>query len=157
MVSALASAVCGCAWQEGPGASSGQGDLIVEQMPILYQRGGTYCSMRSRARVVVRNKTQMALVPVADVPVDFGEQMVLFVTLGRVYSDRFAVRIERVWRQGRLIRVALTETYPAPGEAGPPQPCSPYYLVVVPRSDLNVEGFETEFPAESSLGGTRRW
>lgn len=117
-----------------------------EDWPILAQRRGIYCGLRNRLRVVIRDEAHMAMLPVPTMPVDFDSQMVLFVTLGQVFSDRYGVRIERLWREGRLIKVAMEEIYPAAGEAGPPRPCSPYHLVVVPRSDLNVEGFATEIP-----------
>jgi len=126
-----------------------RGGVAGEDLPILFQQRGTYCGVRDRLRVVVRDEARMAMLPVPAVPVDFSRQMVLFVTLGRVFSDRYGVRIERVWREGRVIRGAIEETYPPPGEAGPLRPCSPYHLVVVPRSELNVEGFATEIPARA--------
>jgi len=147
LLCALTAALAGCLSPERRPADTVRTLPAGEDLPILFQQRGTYCGVRDRLRVVVRDEAHMAMLPVP--PVDFSRQMVLFVTLGRVFSDRYGVRIERVWREGRVIRGAIEETYPPPGEAGPLRPCSPYHLVVVPRSELNVEGFATEIPARA--------
>ena len=140
---AAAGGVVGC---QGEGSNIFRGDPApeIEEYPVLYKKAGKYCGARQEMRLVVRDQPHMALVPVGDVPVDFSKQMVLFVTLGQVYSESYDVQIDRVWRQDRLVRVGITKSYPAAGEMGYPHPSSPYYLVVVPKSDLNVEGFGTE-------------
>ncbi len=50
----------------------------------------------------------MAFVPVGDVPVDFDKQMVLFVTMGQVYSDAYGIRIDRVWQHDHQLKVGIT-------------------------------------------------
>jgi len=90
----------------------------------------------------------MVLLPIADVPVDFDRQMVLFVTSGLVPSSGYGVRIERVWQQGNVVKVSLRYLYPGQRVSQPFEPCTPYHLVVVPKSDLNVEGFVVEPPPE---------
>ena len=136
------------------GAALFRGDPapIIEEYPILYQKAGKYCGAKQEMRLVVRDQAHMAFVPVGDVPVDFSSQMVLFVTTGQVYAESYDIQIDRVWRQDQLVRVGVTKTYPQAGETGYPHPCSPYYLVVVPKSDMNVEGFATEI-TPPKLGG----
>lgn len=143
--------VAGC---QGEGNNIFRGDPApeIEEYPILYKKAGKYCGAKQEMRLVVRDQAHMAFVPVGDVPVDFSQQMVLFVTLGQVYSDSYDVQIDRVWRQNREIRVGITKTYPPAGEMGYPHPSSPYCLVVVPKSDLNVEGFSTDI-VPPTLGG----
>lgn len=133
----------GCA-ERGQGLFRGDPAPQIEEYPVLYQKAGKYCGAKREMHLVVRDQAHMSFVPVSDVPVDFNSQMVLFVTLGEVYSQAYDVRIDRVWRQDRLIRVGITRSYPPVGEMGYPHASSPYSLVVVPRSDLNVEGFSAE-------------
>ena len=138
----------------GAGLFRGDPAPIIEEYPILYQKAGKYCGAKQEMRLVVRDQAHMAFVPVGDVPVDFSSQMVLFVTTGQVYAESYDIQIDRVWRQDQLVRVGVTKTYPQAGETGYPHPCSPYYLVVVPKSDMNVEGFATEItPAEAGRRG----
>ncbi len=145
--------LAGCQMQ---GATMFGGDPApeIEEYSILYQKGGKYCGAKHEMRLVVRDQAHMAFVPVGDVPVDFSRQMVLFVTLGQVYSESYDVQIDRVWRQNREVRVGITKTYPPSGEMNYPHPSSPYYLVVVPKSDLNVEGFATEAAPPKITGET---
>lgn len=146
--------VAGCA-NQGQGFFRGDPPPDIEEYAILYQKAGKYCGAKQEMRLVVRDQAHMAFVPVGDVPVDFNTQMVLFVTLGQVYSESYDIQIDRVWRQDRLVRVGITKTYPQSGEMGYPHPTSPYYLVVVPKNDLNVEGFATEGVAPKMAGEER--
>jgi len=135
----------GCVQQEGKNwLGSGDPFPEIREFAIKYTKEGKYCGAKTPLRLVVRDAAHMALVPVGDVPVNFETDMVLFVTLGQVYSDSYGIRIERVWQQGQVLKVGIAVAHPEPGEMGVPQPCSPYYLAVVPKSDLNVEGFVTE-------------
>jgi hypothetical protein len=143
LVMAALAGVPGCV-EQGAGLFRNEPAPIIEEYPIFYQKAGKYCGAKREMRLVVRDQAHMAFVPVGDVPVDFNSQMVLFVTTGQVYSESYDIQIDRVWRQGRLVRVGITKTYPQAGEMGFPHPCSPYHLVVVPKSDLNVEGFVAE-------------
>jgi hypothetical protein len=137
----------GCA-EQGRGLFTGP-IPIIEEFPVYYNKTGKYCGAKGPLRLVVRDQGHMAFVPVSDVPVDFDREMVLFVTMGQVYSDAYDIRIDRVWRQNQIVKVAITVTHPEPGEMGAPQPCSPYHLVVVPKSSLNVDGFVTEITPPS--------
>ncbi len=143
VVAGALAGLCGCA-AGGRGMAAEDAAAIVEEMPVDYHVSGKYCGRTEPLRLVVRDRAHMALVPIGDVPVDFDRQMVLFVTTGRVFSESYGIRIDRVWRQGRQIRVGITQIHPSAGETALPQPCSPYYLAVVPKSDLNVEGFVTQ-------------
>ncbi len=117
-------------------------DEEPEEFPILWERSGRYCDFTTPTRLVARNRAEMANCPISDVPVDFDKEMVLSVTLGRVFTDRLAIRIERVWREGSRIRVDVqTHKYGQPDREQIRMSC-PYHVVVVPRSDLNVaDGF----------------
>jgi hypothetical protein len=143
----------GCV-EHGAALFGGEPAPIIEEYPILYQKAGKYCGAKQEMRLVVRDQAHMAFVPVGDVPVDFNNQMVLFVTTGQVYSESYDIQIDRVWRQDRLVRVGITKTYPQAGEMSFPHPCSPYHLVVVPKTDLNVEGFVTEVTPPKMQGET---
>ncbi len=144
--------VTGCSDNQGMSLFRGEAPPAIEEYSVLYQKGGKYCGAKEELRLVVRDPAHMAFVPVGDVPVDFSNQMVLFVTTGQVYSEAYDVQIDRVWRQDRLVRVGITKVYPQAGEMGFPHPCSPYSLVVVPKSDCNVEGFVTEIAPPKSEG-----
>lgn len=142
---ALLAAVLTAGCVEGRGIWQAKDPIpVIQEFPIHYSKSGKYCGATQPLRLVVRDQGCMAFVPVGDVPVDFDTEMVLFVTLGQVYSDAYDIRIDRIWQHNHLIKVAITVPQPELGQMGAPQPCSPYYLAVVPRSDLNVEGFVTE-------------
>jgi hypothetical protein len=151
LILAAVGGVIGC---QGEGSNIFRGDPApeIEEYAVLYKKAGKYCGAKQEMRLVVRDQPHMAFVPVGDVPVDFSKQMVLFVTLGQVYSESYDVQIDRVWRQDRVVRVGITKSYPAAGEINYPHPSSPYYLVVVPKSDLNVVGFSTEI-TPPKMGG----
>lgn len=110
-----------------------------EDLPILFQRQGTHSNETQALQVVVRDPSTLAQIPLEDVPVDFATEMLLIVTLGRVTSDQYGVEIERVWRDGGLLRVQTLIRTPQLG--APVRPASPYCIAVVPRCPLNVEGF----------------
>mgnify|MGYP000156239434 CR=1 FL=1 len=95
-------------------------------------------------RLVVRDAGMLAQVPLVDIPVDFREQMVLIITLGRRLSDQYAVRINRVYRDGPRLRVDYEVTAPPPD--APLVVSSPFCMAVVPRCDLNVEDFSPALP-----------
>jgi len=128
---------------------AGAGAVLVRDLPILWQTSGLHCGIRVPLRLVVRDEAHMVLLPIADVPVDFDRQMVLFVTPGLVPSSGYGVRIERVWQQGNVVKVSLRYLHPAQRVSQPFEPCTPYHLVVVPKSDLNVEGFVVEPPPDA--------
>ncbi len=117
----------------------------VEDLPILWDKAGSYCNRTTPLRLVARNRAEMALCPISEVPVDFDHEMVLAATMGRVLSDGYAIRIERVYRQGSVIKVDVRIYRPPPvSQPSDIRPACPYHVVVVPRSDLNVEGFSPD-------------
>ncbi len=101
-------------------------------------------------QVVVRDPAMLARIPLADVSVNFADEMLLIVTLGRVTSDRYSVDVTRVWREGGRLRVEVTVTAPPPGV--PIAMAAPFCIAVVPRCDLNVADFAVEPPQR-----TRSW
>ena len=116
-----------------------------EELPILRQYVGVHSHEARAMRVVVRDRPTLARIPIHDVDVDFTREMLLIVTLGTVTSDEHAVRIERVWRDGHRLRVAVVRR--APPANAPLVMASPYCVAVVPRCDLNVIDFAPEPPA----------
>ncbi|MFH1418227.1 MAG: hypothetical protein ABII12_08090 [Planctomycetota bacterium] len=115
-----------------------------EELAILRQVHGTHCHETRPMQLVIRDAAALAQAPIVDVEVDFSREMLLIVTLGRVYSDQYAVRIDRVWRSGPRLEVATTIQTPAPG--APTRMASPYCIAVVPRCALNVAGFDASPP-----------
>lgn len=95
-------------------------------------------------RLAIRNAADLSQVPLDEFHVDFDKEMVLIVTLGRMPSDQYRVRITGVHRErGRLI--ADVEVIRPPADA-PLVVASPYCVAIVPRCDLPVEGFATRPP-----------
>ena len=115
-----------------------------EELPILRRLAGTHSHETLAMQIVVRDPATFAQIPLADVSVNFAKEMLLIVTLGRVTSDQYAVRIDRVWREGHELRVAVTMFSPQPGF--PVVMASPYCIAVVGRCDLNVAEFAPEPP-----------
>jgi len=122
-----------------------------EDLPILHQVQGTHSHEMRAMQLVIRDAATFARVPLVDVPVDFSQEMLLVVTLGRVPSDQYRVGIDRVWREGHKLRVAATVVTPAPG--APLVIASPYCIAVVRKCGLNVEGFSPEPPRRSRPWG----
>lgn len=123
---------------------------VGEELPVLRRVAGTHSHETRAMQVVVRDPAMLARIPLADVEVDFAQEMLLIVTLGRVTSDRFAVDVTRVWREGGRLRVEVTVTAPPAG--APVAMASPFCIAVVPRCDLNVADFAPEPPQR-----TRSW
>lgn len=122
-----------------------------EELPILHQEYGKHSHETRAMQLAIRNAQALALVPLCDVPVDFRQEMVLIVTLGRVPSDQYAIRIDRVWREGHKLRVATTVQIPPPN--APIRMASPYCIAVIPRCDLNVADFDAEPPSRDRSWG----
>jgi len=113
-------------------------------LPILRHAEGAHSHETTVLRVVIRDAETWSQLQVAEMPIDFEREMALVVTLGSVMSDRCRIVIERVWREGHRIRVR-TRTISPPPDA-PLEPAAPYFIAVVPRCDLNVEGFSATLP-----------
>lgn len=117
-----------------------------EEIPILWEHAGSASFIARPLRVVARDEATLAQVPVADVPVDWRTQMVLIAANGPVASDQIGIRIDRVWREGNRIRVQVHVLHPGDEKHGTVVQTSPYHIVIVPRSDLNVDGFSADVP-----------
>ncbi|MFO0973983.1 MAG: hypothetical protein U1A27_11170 [Phycisphaerae bacterium] len=98
-------------------------------------------------RLVIRDAATLARVPLIEIPVDFNEEMLLVVTLGRCLSDQYRIDIRRVWRDGGVLKVDYDVV--APPDDAPLVLASPFCIAVVPRCDLNVEGFSSQVPGRS--------
>jgi hypothetical protein len=115
-----------------------------QELTILNVIAGTHSHETRAMQIVIRDMATLAQVPLVDVPVNFANEMLLVVTLGRLNSDQFSVSIDRVVREGNVLRVTTTVRQPPPGV--PMVMASPYCIAVVPRCDLNVAGFSAVPP-----------
>jgi len=114
------------------------------ELPILRHHAGAHCHETRAMQLVIRDPATFARIPLCDVFVDFSEEMLLIVTLGRVTSDQFTVSIDRVRREGHELRVGLTIASPPPN--APVVMASPYCIAIVPHCDLNVADFSLAPP-----------
>ena len=117
-----------------------------EDLPIIWEASGTYSRLSRSVRIIARDRATLAQVPLAEVPVDFKTQMVLIAGLGPTASDNLGIRVKRVWREGSQIRVLERHIHPGPDEGQGLRPASPWTIAVVPRSDLNIEGYSARVP-----------
>lgn len=130
---------------------------VREDLPLVWQQSGTYSRVNRRLRVVARDMVTLARLPLTEVPVDFKTQMVLIAAQGPVPGDQVGIRITRVWREGSRIRVQEQPLHPGSQHTDNfLDLASPWTVVVVPRSDLNVEGYETRAPAGALSDKLRR-
>ncbi len=121
-------------------------DTTPEDIPILWEQSGSDSPLQRSVRFVARTPADLALIPITEVPVDFSRQMVLLTALGPAPGREFGVRITRVWREGTRIRVEERQIHPGLDTGASLQRSSPWCMVVVPRSDLNVEGYSGRLP-----------
>ena len=117
-----------------------------QELPVLRQKSGAFSSITRRLRLVVHDPGTLAMLPVDPGPVDFSHEMVLLAAMGPTPWDDYAIRIRRVWREGSVLRARVEKRFPRPDAPRGSAPASPYHLVVVPRSELNVRGFEVGVP-----------
>ena len=127
------------------------GALPVD-FPILREHRATFSRLSRPVRLVIRDAPTFARLPLTEIDVDFDREMVLIAGLGPVQSDAFGIRITRVRRRGRRLDAEVETIRPEAGSAVRHAAASPYHLVVVPRSDHNVVGFESRIDA-GLLGG----
>ena len=118
----------------------------ADDIPILWQTSGTYSRISRRARILVRDPATLARIPLAEIPVNFDTQMVLIAGLGPTATNEQGIRIVRVWRKGSKIHVQERPIHPGEDRAPGLRPASPWTAVVIPKSDLNVEGYTTHVP-----------
>lgn len=125
--------------------------LSVEDLPIIWQQGGTNSRLRRPIRLLARDAETLADIPLAEVPVDWNEHMVLVHGLGPTPTAQNAVTIVRVWREGSVIKVQERQIHPGPDAVATGAPGSPWTIAIIPRSDWNVEGYSTSLPAKAFL------
>jgi hypothetical protein len=118
----------------------------VKDLPILWEASGTWSHLTRPARIAIYDAATLADVPVAQVPVDFNTQMVLLTALGPTIGQEMGVRIARVWQEGSEIRVLERRLHPGLEESSVSTRSSPWTIVVVPRSDVQVRGYSSRIP-----------
>ncbi len=138
--SVLLLAGCGAGGPHPPAAQE------PDEFPIAWQQQGTYSNIARPLRVVARDAATLAQLPIAEVPVDFRNQMVLIAATGPASSDQLGIRITRVWKDNGRIRAQVQTLHPGEAKHGGVARTSPYHIVVVPRSDLNIVGFSATVP-----------
>lgn len=117
-----------------------------EVLPILWDHADNYSQITKPLRVVARDASTLSQLPLVEVPVDFKKQMVLIAAMGPVNSDQLGIRITRVERIGTKIKAEVVPVHPGEQKHGGIVRTSPYHIVVVPKCDLNVEGFTATVP-----------
>jgi hypothetical protein len=143
---AVLGSVSGCL--AGSGVSR-NGATETDDLPIVWEHAETYSNVAGPFRVVARDAATLAQLPLAEVPVDFRTHMVLVAALGPTTSDEYGIRITRVWREGNRIRADVARVHPGEVKRGGVVRASPYHIVVVPRSDLNIDGFSPAVPPKA--------
>ncbi|NLX13414.1 MAG: hypothetical protein GXY44_07150 [Phycisphaerales bacterium] len=132
----------------GSGPTAGVFDVPVDgaELPIIWEKTGIYSRINRPIRLVIHDEAALAQVPIAEVQVDFRTHMLLIAGMGPVLRDDVGIRITRLWREGTRIRVQEQHVYSE--AAGPEgiQPASPWTIIAVPRSSLNVEGYSARVP-----------
>jgi len=143
VVGCMFAGVAGCVVGSSRGATEAS---AAEDLPILWEKSGTYSRLTRPVRVVVRDPATLARLPITEVPIDFETQMALVCGLGVTPGNELGVRITRVWRQGTKIRVQERRIHPGLDHASGLDPASPWTIVIVPKSDQNVEGYVARVP-----------
>ena len=113
----------------------------AEEWPILREKSGVYSRITRAVRVVARDRATLAQIPITELDVDFATEMVLIAGLGPTPGNEMGIRITRVWRAGSALRVQERQIHPGFDRAPGLSPASPWAVAVIPRSDLNVEGY----------------
>ena len=135
------------AWVAGCDDPAAQVRMMPEdgkELPILRHVEGAHSHETTVMRVVIRDEETWAQLHITDMAVDFEHEMALVVTSGTSMSDQYRIVIERVWREGSRIKVRTHTVTPPPGASL--EPAAPFFLAIVPRCDLNVEGFSATLP-----------
>ncbi|MCB9854583.1 MAG: hypothetical protein H6818_02765 [Phycisphaerales bacterium] len=134
----------------GCGSESGVRDSLPPdgaELPILRTWSRAHSHENRSMRLAIRNAEDLSQIPLDEFDIDFSKEMALIVTLGRMPSDQFHVRITGVRRhRGKLL--ADVEVIQPPGDV-PLVVASPYCVAIIPRCDLPVDGFAVRPPARS--------
>lgn len=117
-----------------------------EDLPILWEGTGTFSRLSRPVRIVAYDRATLAQVSLAEIPVDFTRQMVLIAGMGPTFSSELGVRIARVWREGPRLRVQERRIHPGVDKPPTLERASPWCAVVVPRSELPIEGYSSRLP-----------
>lgn len=120
--------------------------VLHEDIPITWEKSGTYSHLSRAVRILARDRATLAQVPITEVPVDFEREMVLIAGLGPTPSSERGIRITRVWADSGRLRVQETQLHPGTEQQPGLRPASPWSVAVIPRSDLNVEGYSVQVP-----------
>jgi hypothetical protein len=140
----------GCA--TGDAANRDRADQEIRELPILKQKSGVYSHLHKKVRIVVHDRASWAQIPLKEMDVDFERHMVLVAGMGPTLRDDVGIRITKVWQEDRRIHVQERQIHPGLDTVPSAQPASPWTMVVVPKSDLNVVGYSPEIPDEAFAG-----
>lgn len=125
----------------------------AEELAILWRASGTYSRLAKAVRLVIRDAGTLAQVPLCEVPVNFETEMVLLAGLGPTPRSDCGIVIQHAYKQNGRIWVLERQVYPGSQMSPGLRPASPWTLVVVPRSDLDVEGYSSSPPKGLLLPG----
>ena len=158
-VRALAFLVGYAAWMAGAGCSQtkpADNGLIPDgaDLPVLRETSDSFSNIAMPLRIVMYDRATFSQFALRPLNVDFDREMVLLAAMGPASSPECAVRIRRVWRDGRRLRVVVECSYPdasVPRRAGS---SSPYHAVVVPRCELPIAHFSSVIPQRAFLDKT---
>ena len=116
----------------------------VEVLGILREHHGVHARLRRPVRLVIRDRATFHQLPLPEVEVDFGREMLLVVAAGGLRTTTYAPRITGVRRVGNMLVVDVIRARRSDdaGDLAPGRTAF-YHMVVVPRSDLNVAQFDT--------------
>ena len=139
-----------CVWELGVGCGSSgvrmdsSSEESAEVLPILREHHGVHARLRRSVRLVIRDRATFHQLPLPEVEVDFGREMLLVVAAGGLRTTTYAPRITGVRRVGNMLVVDVIRTRRSDdaGDLAPGRTAF-YHMVVVPRSDLNVAEFDT--------------
>lgn len=122
---------------------------VLLEMPIVQQWTGFNSNQEKPRRLVIRDQKSWAetwaamrgnVEPKPAVPaVDFEKHVVVAVFMGRKSSGGYAVKIVSIKKGKDKVRVTVKESNPPEGAMVTMALTSPYHVVVVPKSDKDVE------------------
>ena len=112
----------------------------------IRQVSETYSRLHQPIRIVIRDEATFAQLPLTEIDIDFETQMILLTGRGPTTADDIGIRIDRVWREGSLIRVLERRIHPGSEHEPGIAPASPWTMVVVPKSTLNVDRYTSWVP-----------
>jgi hypothetical protein len=114
-------------------------------LPILRDYQGDHPRLARSFAMVIRDQATYHQLPLAEVEVDFGREMLLVVATGGIRLTDSVSRITGVRRTGSVLVADVVQVRRSDGESRDgPRRAGTYHMVVVPFSDLNVVGFDTQ-------------